>query len=392
MRSTLFFCTFLFVQLAFSQDFIRTSSIRINSDLQYYTDFYKKIYEYNGLNNLNILVYQNQWEISDDEYEVSFPSLIKVNDQYLTLNLGQEPRFEIKELVGGQFPELLIYSELDNCQAYCGTNTYIVNISLDKGFVLSDLGTDVSVIEPTGKVEYFSSDSETEENFEYQYLNGPNDLYIYNHYGMQEGDNCYNFIEQLNYNEHTGFTKKQIMKKLHVVCVACFTGQMEVNLNEIQKKPISELKVGDKVLTFDFEKRQNKEVTIEEMIQVKHIHFITYIFDHDTITATPDHPFYLENKGWASSDPKATSNRYKNYPNVGQIAINDEFTLRNGKKATLRAINYLNETNESYTISKLSEGTSFYVNDILVGTEKIMFKDNKKHKIISTNQYPVLSH
>ena len=392
MRSTLFFCTFLFVQLAFSQDFIRTSSIRINSDLQYYTDFYKKIYEYNGLNNLNILVYQNQREISDDEYEVSFPSLIKVNDQYLTLNLGQEPRFEIKELVGGQFPELLIYSELDNCQAYCGTNTYIVNISLDKGFVLSDLGTDVSVIEPTGKVEYFSSDSETEENFEYQYLNGPNDLYIYNHYGMQEGDNCYNFIEQLNYNEHTGFTKKQIMKKLHVVCVACFTGQMEVNLNEIQKKPISELKVGDKVLTFDFEKRQNKEVTIEEMIQVKHIHFITYIFDHDTITATPDHPFYLENKGWASSDPKATSNRYKNYPNVGQIAINDEFTLRNGKKAILRAMNHLNETNKSYTISKLSEGTSFYINDVLVGTEEIMFKDNKKIKIILTNQHPVLSH
>ena len=392
MRSTLFFCTFLFVQLAFSQDFIRTSSIRINSDLQYYTDFYKKIYEYNGLNNLNILVYQNQWEISDDEYEVSFPSLIKVNDQYLTLNLGQEPRFEIKELVGGQFPELLIYSELDNCQAYCGTNTYIVNISLDKGFVLSDLGTDVSVIEPTGKVEYFSSDSETEENFEYQYLNGPNDLYIYNHYGMQEGDNCYNFIEQLNYNEHTGFTKKQIMKKLHVVCVACFTGQMEVNLNEIQKKPISELKVGDKVLTFDFEKGQNKEVIIEEMIQVKHIHFITYIFDHDTITATPDHPFYLENKGWASSDPKATSNRYKNYPNVGQIAINDEFTLRNGKKAILRAMNHLNETNESYTISKLSEGTSFYINDVLVGTEEIIFKDNKKIKIILTNQHPVLSH
>ena len=239
---------------------------------------------------------------------------------------------------------------------------------------------------------YFSSDSETEENFEYQYLNGPNDLYIYNHYGMQEGDNCYNFIEQLNYNEHTGFTKKQIMKKLHVVCVACFTGQMEVNLNEIQKKPISELKVGDKVLTFDFEKRQNKEVTIEEMIQVKHIHFITYIFDHDTITATPDHPFYLENKGWASSDPKATSNRYKNYPNVGQIAINDEFTLRNGKKAILRAMNHLNETNKSYTISKLSEGTSFYINDILVGTEEIMFKDNKKIKIILTNQHPVLSH
>ena len=392
MRSTLFFCTFLFVQLAFSQDFIRTSSIRINSDLQYYTDFYKKIYEYNGLNNLNILVYQNQREISDDEYEVSFPSLIKVNDQYLTLNLGTQITFEIKELVGGQFPELLIYSQ-DEVENYHHCNTYIVNISLDKGFVLSDLGAFVSVIEPTGKVEYFSSDSETLENFEYQYLNGPNDLYILYHHGIaEEGENCYNFIEKLNYNEHTGFTKKQIMKKLLVECAACFTGQMEVNLNEIQKKPISELKVGDKVLTFDFEKRQNKEVTIEEMIQVKHIHFITYIFDHDTITATPDHPFYLENKGWASSDPKATTNRYKNYPNVGQIAINDEFTLRNGKKAILRAMNHLNETNESYTISKLSEGTSFYINDVLVGTEEIMFKDNKKIKIILTNQHPVLSH
>ena len=389
MRSTLFFSVFLFVQLAYSQDFIRTSSIRINSDLQFYTNFYKKIYEYNGLNNLNILVYQDS--DSDDEDAVSFPSLIKVNDQYLTLNLGTQITFEIKELVGGQFPELLIYSQ-DEVENYHHCNTYIVNISLDKGFVLSDLGAFVSVIEPTGKVEYFSSDSETEENFEYQYLNGPNDLYIYNHYGMQEGDNCYNFIEKLNYNEHTGFTKKQIMKKLLVECAACFTGQMEVNLNDIQKKPISELKVGDKVLTFDFEKGQNKEVIIEEMIQVKHIQFITYVFDHDTITATPDHPFYLENKGWASSDPKATSNRYKNYPNVGQIAINDEFTLRNGKKSTLRAMNYLNETNESYTISKLSEGTSFYVNDILVGTEEIMFKDNKKNKIISTNQYPVLSH
>ena len=354
--------------------------------------FTKKIYEYNGLNNLNILVYQNQWEISEDEDEVSFPSLIKVNDQYLTLNLGPQTTFEIKELVGGQYPELLIYSQ-DHCQTYCGTNTYIVNISLDKGFVLSDLGIDLSVIDPIGKVEYFSSDSETEENFEYQYLNGPNDLYIYDYFnGIVEGENCYNFIEKLNYNEQTGFIKKQIMKKLLVECAACFTGQMEVNLNEIQKKPISELKVGDKVLTFDFEKGQNKEVIIEEMIQVKHVHFITYVFDHDTITATPDHPFYLENKGWASSDPKATSNRYKNYPNVGQIAINDEFTLRNGKKATLRAMNHLNETNESYTISKLSEGTSFYINDILVGTEEIMFKDNKKNKIILTDQHPVLSH
>jgi hypothetical protein len=134
MRYSLFFSTFLFVQLAFSQDFIRTSSIRINSDLQYYTDFYKKIYEYNDLNNLNILVYQNQWEISEDEDEVSFPSLIKVNDQYLTLNLGPQTTFEIKELVGGQYPELLIYSQ-DHCQAYCGTNTYIINISLDKGFI-----------------------------------------------------------------------------------------------------------------------------------------------------------------------------------------------------------------------------------------------------------------
>ena len=392
MRSTLFFCTFLFVQLAFSQDFIRTSSIRINSDLQYYTDFYKKIYEYNGLNNLNILVYQDQREISDDEDEVSFPSLIKVNDQYLTLNLGTQITFEIKELVGGQFPELLIYSQ-DEVETYAHANTYIVNISLDKGFVLSDLGAFVSVIEPTGKVEYFSSESETLENFEYQYLNGPNDIYILHHHGIEEeGENCYNFIEKLNYNEYTGFTKKQIMKKLLVECAACFTGQMEVNLNDKQKKPISELKVGDKVLTFDFEKGQNKEVIIEEMIQVKHIQFITYVFDHDTITATPDHPFYLENKGWASSDPNATSNRYKNYPNVGQIAINDKFTLRNGKKAILRAMNHLNENNESNTISKLSEGTSFYVNDILVGTEEIMFKDNKKNKIISTNQYPVLSH
>jgi hypothetical protein len=321
-----------------------------------------------------------EFSIEDLEDEETIPSVIKINDQYLPLNLGYQNTFELKELVGGGFPELLIYSE-DYCQAYCGTKTYIVNIDSEKGFVLSDLGIDVSVISATGKVVYFSGESENEKTFEYQYPKGTNDLYIYEMIFDDEG-NCFNKIESLIYDNRTGFTKNKIMKKLPAICAACFVGEMLVSINEFEKKPISELQVGDKILTYDFKLGVNKEAIIEEMIQVNHGHFIDYIFDHETITATPDHPFYLENKGWASSNPESTSNRYKNYSNVAQIEINDEFILINGKIAKLQSINHIYKNCESYTISKLSDGNSFYVNNMLVGTEEIIQNVKFRNKMV----------
>jgi len=370
MKNAIFISTFFLVSAIFSQNYIQTSSIRINSDFEYYSTSFKKIFEFQGQKNLKINIYQKEFSIENLEDEEKIPAVIQINDQYLPLNLGFENTFQVKELVGGALPELLIYS-VDYCQAYCGTRTYIVNINAEQGFVLSDLGIDVSVISAKGKVEYYSSESENTETFEYEYSKEANDLYIYNTM-LADTFECFNAIIALTYNNRTGYNFNKIMKKLPAVCVACFVGNMSVSINNYEKRPISELKVGDKILTYDFELGKNKEVIIEEMIQVKHGHFIDYVFDHGTITATPDHPFYAQNKGWASSNPESTSNHYKNYSNVAQIAINDEFILNNGEKVKLQSIIHFNKNCDSYTISKLSDGNSFYVNNVLVGTEEII--------------------
>lgn len=159
-------------------------------------------------------------------------------------------------------------------------------------------------------------------------------------------------------------------------CAACFTAEMLVSISETEKTPISWLKKGDKVLTYDFSTEKNKQVTIEEMVRVPHDQFIEYRFDHDTVISTLDHPYYLKKKGWASFDPSATLSRYSNYTEVNQIEDGDIFILQNGKKAKLKSFLIVDAHRQSYTITKLSDGKCFYVNDILVGTEDIIQPTN----------------
>ena len=47
------------------------------------------------------------------------------------------------------------------------------------------------------------------------------------------------------------------------------------------------------------------------------------------------------------------------------------FVLTNGEPTKLLGISYLNESRNTYTITKLDKGNSFFVNGILVGVEDI---------------------
>ena len=353
----------------YSQDFIQTSSVRVDETFGYYEEMFDKIYEYSGQSNLSIIIYQVPFENDEIESGQSLSSLIKINDQYLPLELGFKNKFEVKELVGGENPELIIYSTY--CEDDCVPSTSIVNIPKGKPFVLSNIGYEMPVLNAKGKINYFSRNTQSEQTFEYNFTIGANDIIILSKMNYEEDNGCFDYIQVLNYREFHGFTKGQILKKLPTECVACFLGEMLVSVNETAQKPIADLKIGDTILSYDFQAKKNKTVSVQNLLKVKHEEFISYIFDNDTIIATPDHPFYVENKGWASSKPTVTSHLYANYPNVAQISINDELILKDGRKCILKAMIPLQELHESYTITALSEGTSFYINNILVGTEEI---------------------
>jgi hypothetical protein len=54
---------------------------------------------------------------------------------------------------------------------------------------------------------------------------------------------------------------------------------------------------------------------------------------------------------------------------VNKITVGDMFKLSNGKEVSLKSFTVFEEKIPSYTITKLSEGNTFYINDILVGVE-----------------------
>ena len=94
-------------------------------------------------------------------------------------------------------------------------------------------------------------------------------------------------------------------------------------------------------------------------------------FNHDTITSTTDHPYYVYNKGWCSFKPNSTLMNYSNYDKVNKISNGDHFILNNGKRSQLLGHSYINQEKQTYTITKLEKGNTFYVNGILVGVEEI---------------------
>lgn len=92
--------------------------------------------------------------------------------------------------------------------------------------------------------------------------------------------------------------------KLH----GCFSKNTLVTLADGSQCPISQLKVGDNVLSYDFEKN---EYTTEEITDTFNTEsgfvditplekeWIELHFDNNTKTkCTEDHPFFTKNRGW----------------------------------------------------------------------------------------------
>ena len=264
-------------------------------------------------------------------------------------------------LVSDDSPEIIIYS-LWRSGAY---DTYIINFFKDRPFVVTKIGLMAKIIEEKGVIKHSPEGSSETSNFEYNYESGNNEFYLF----REEFWYCKGIIQKIIFEELIGYSIKETMETLEIYCGACFTGEVLVSVSDSEKKTISSLKVGDQVLTYDFLSRQNKISQIEGIISVPHDVYIEYHFDHDSITSTLDHPFYVSDKGWSSFDPEATSSRYNNYNAVDKIAIGDVLKLSNGKKSSLIGYTIIEERRPSYTITKLSDGDSFYVNDILVGVE-----------------------
>lgn len=152
--------------------------------------------------------------------------------------------------------------------------------------------------------------------------------------------------------------------------VHCFAKGTKIQLPDNSTKNIEDLKVGDLVAYMDFNTKSIKSAEIVKMEKVIHHALVTYRFESGlTITATQDHPFSIENRGWASLKPDKSS-LYKGFENIDKINIGDIFLTSNGTDKLI-SIDFLEGDQETYTISKLSSGDNFIANGLIVGIEEL---------------------
>jgi len=152
--------------------------------------------------------------------------------------------------------------------------------------------------------------------------------------------------------------------------VHCFAKGTKIQIADNSTKNIEDLKVGDFVAYMDLETNQLKSTKIEKLEKVIHSGLVKYKFESGLeITATQDHPFRIENKGWASLKPDK-SKQYKGFENIDKIETGDLFITLDGTDK-LTSIDYLDGEQETYTISKLSSGDNFIANGLIVGVEEL---------------------
>lgn len=152
--------------------------------------------------------------------------------------------------------------------------------------------------------------------------------------------------------------------------VHCLAKGTKILLEDNSTRNIENLKIGDLIAYMDLETNQIKSAKIEKLENVIHHGLVKYKFESGLeITATQDHPFRIENKGWASLRPDK-SKQYKGFDNIVKINIGDLFIKSNGRDKLI-SIDFLEGEQETYTISKLSSGDNFIANGLIVGVEEL---------------------
>jgi len=99
----------------------------------------------------------------------------------------------------------------------------------------------------------------------------------------------------------------------------CFPKGSKVTMEDNSYINIEDLKIGDKILSYNEENQEFISDEIVELGNAEHENYIEYNFQDKTIIATDDHPLLTTN-GWKSKNTIGTK-KYKGYENITEIKI-----------------------------------------------------------------------
>jgi hypothetical protein len=153
----------------------------------------------------------------------------------------------------------------------------------------------------------------------------------------------------------------------------CFVAGTQINMEDGSKKNIEDVKVGDYVQTVNTETMEIENKQVLDLLSQFHTgkgddFTIKIEFSDGTINQnTNTHPYYVENKGWASYKPELTKEKYN--LNVKLLEIGDAVYKKvDNKLIELKIINIteIYEPFQTYNLMNIKDNHNFFANEILV--------------------------
>ena len=185
--------------------------------------------------------------------------------------------------------------------------------------------------------------------------------------------------------------KKRMKGPIHGGC--CLSQGTLVRMANGKDKLIENLKVGDTVLAFNKKTERFEPSRVQKTFQTEHAGFVKLnfpalnrnglqIYPATSIILSQDHPVWIKNKGWCSTEPEMTK-RILMMKEVKKITAGDAFyTNMDGTKdgragdTILGSIEKVKESVRAYTIVKLENDMDcFLANGIVVGTEPMSMQE-----------------
>ena len=143
----------------------------------------------------------------------------------------------------------------------------------------------------------------------------------------------------------------------------CFVAGTPVH-TENGIKPIEDVKVGDKVITYNHDNDIAEYKAVKSTMIKQDENVVSYVFENGTtLTGTPDHPLFVLAKGYSSYYPRIT--KEDSGMDVEQILIGDEVLHIDGYGVTITDIIEHEETHTVFNLDDVEHNHNFYVHDFL---------------------------
>ena len=141
-------------------------------------------------------------------------------------------------------------------------------------------------------------------------------------------------------------------------CPTCCVHESMLIATEEDMKSIYDIKIGDKVISHNFETGQDELVEVTDLILVDR----DVEYQVNDLIMTEDHPVYLEGGRKASVNPEATKLNYKQ--DVDQLVVGDKMMKLDGSLEEVKTIESIKGTHKNYAVK--TKYNNFYANGHLV--------------------------